>query len=283
MTIRLGALMVVAGLLGAPVAAADGNPAEPVAVMVLGTYHFANPGQDINNVVAEDVRTPRRQAELERLSEALAQWKPTRIMIERVSDAPDLVDRGYSQFTPASLASERSETVQIGYRLARRLGMPIVYGIDEQPGPGEPDYFPFEPVRAFAETHAMRARLQSMMDAVSAETKRLEALQPTYSIAAQLIPFNDPEGPITGIAHYYELLAIGNATQQPAAELNAMWYMRNAKIFGKLQTVARPGDRVLVIFGAGHGYWLRHFASESPGFTNVDPRPWLERATADAP
>jgi hypothetical protein len=62
------------------------------------------------------------------------------------------------------------------------------------------------------------------------------------------------------------------------ADLNAGWYLRNAKIFGKLMQVARPGDRVLVVYGGGHGYWLRHFAGTVPGYRNVDVRPYLEKA-----
>jgi len=35
------------------------------------------------------------------------------------------------------------------------------------------------------------------------------------------------------------------------AELNAYWYMRNAKIFSKLMTASRPGDRIVVVLVAG--------------------------------
>ena len=40
----------------------------------------------------------------------------------------------------------------------------------------------------------------------------------------------------------------------------------------------RPGARVLVVYGAGHGYWLRHFARETPGYRLVDVRPYLRDA-----
>jgi Family of unknown function (DUF5694) len=59
------------------------------------------------------------------------------------------------------------------------------------------------------------------------------------------------------------LLALGNQKKQPGADLNAAWYHRNAKIFAKLTQIARPGDRVLVVFGSGHAFWLRHFAVPS--------------------
>jgi hypothetical protein len=54
-----------------------------------------------------------------------------------------------------------------------------------------------------------------------------------------------------------------------------MWYLRNAKMFSKLTLIARPGDRVLVLVGAGHAYWLRHFVETTPGFRLADPRPYL--------
>ena len=38
-----------------------------------------------------------------------------------------------------------------------------VHGIDEQPGPGEPDYFPFERVQAGVQRHGEDAALATMM------------------------------------------------------------------------------------------------------------------------
>ncbi len=52
------------------------------------------------------------------------------------------------------------------------------------------------------------------------------------------------------------------------------------KIFAKLMNVAKPGGRVLVAYGAGHGCWLRHFATTVPGYALVDVRPYLKRAAA---
>jgi hypothetical protein len=33
---------------------------------------------------------------------------------------------------------------------------------------------------------------------------------------------------------------------------------------------AQPADRIVLIFGAGHACWLRHFAA-TPGFERVEP------------
>lgn len=269
-------------LVGMALAFASSQSTAPqaVEVMVLGTYHFANPGRDLNNVKADNILEPRRQAELSTLAEAVAAYKPTKIMVERVAAGSGLQDPHFRTFTPVKLNEERDERYQIGYRLAHMLDLDHVYAIDEQSSEGEPDYFPFGAVAKYAASHGMAERLKQMMEEPAAETKEFEQLQATMSIPELLLRKNDPTGFSSSIGGYYEALAIGGTEQQPGAVLNAMWYMRNAKIFAKLMTVAEPGDRILVVYGSGHNYWLRHFAAETPGYRNVSPAPYLKAAAA---
>jgi hypothetical protein len=209
--------------------------------MVVGTYHLSNPGQDLNNVKLEDVRSPSKQAELEALSERLAAFRPTKIVIEREARGPDFQVAGYTAFTPTTLLDDRSEDAQIGYRLAAKLGHKAVYGFDEQTGPGEPDYFPFDKVQTYAATSGKGPWLQSLFGPVQAYTKRIEAEQSTRRIAEILAWVNAPK--TVEAMHrsgYYELLKLGDGETQPGADLNAMWYLRNAKMFGKLTNIAEP-------------------------------------------
>ena len=137
-------LAVLAGLFTAQASANEPAPVAepaPVEVMVLGTYHFSNPGQDVVNMEVDDFLAPRRQQEIAILVNALAEWQPTKIGVEdEVSDA-NLAVADYDQ-TEELLTTTRNESVQVGYRLARMLGHAIVYGFDERGGEGEPDYFP---------------------------------------------------------------------------------------------------------------------------------------------
>lgn len=269
-------ILAAIGLAGAPVVAA--TAAEPVQVMVLGTYHFNNPGKDLHNATADDVLKPQRQRELEAIAVALAEFRPTKVMVERVAKTPDLVDPGYTSFSPVDLAEKRNESVQIGYRTAARLGLNTVYAIDEQPGEGEPDYFPFQRLMEWAQANGAKKRLNALMARGAEMVSEIERLQKEGSIADVLLEMNRPERTARDQTTYYEMLDIGDTEQQPGADLNAMWYLRNAKIFAKLQKVAEPADRVLVVYGSGHNYWLRHFAQTAPGYVNVDPVPYLERA-----
>ena len=262
--------------------AVPAGAAEPVEVMVVGTYHLGNPGQDLNNPKADDVLKPQRQKELEAIAAALAEFRPTKIMVERRAKTPDLIDPRYAEFTPAALQQQRDERVQIAYRLAHRLGFKTVYAIDEQPGEGEPDYFPFGKVAAWAEANGAKTKIDAAMAEGAAVVARIEQLQKDGSIADVLVDLNRSERTEKDQSFYYQLLAIGDTEQQPGADLNAMWYLRNAKIFAKLGTVAKPGDRVLVVYGSGHNFWLRHFAKTTPGYRNVNPTPYLEKAAKAA-
>lgn len=255
------------------------QPIPKTEVMVLGTYHFANPGRDLVNFEADDVLKPKRQAELRALARALAEFRPTKVMIEREAKSDTLIDPNFASFTPAELTKTRNERAQIGYRIAYDLKLSVVYAIDEQNSAGEPDYFPFGKVAEY-DAKKGSGTLPQRIKARGAEwMAELAEKQKRQSIPAMLAQANDPEFQ-GGIDTYYEMLNIGDPQDQPGAELNAYWYMRNAKIFAKLMTVAKPGDRILVVYGLGHNYWLRHFAKETPGYVSVDPVPYLKKAAA---
>ena len=272
--------MLLPILAAAATPAIAAEPQRPVQVMVLGSYHFGNPGRDKVNAHVDDVTTPQRQHELEALADAIAEFKPTRVMVEAQRPGPTYDVTDFATFTPSLLKTDRDERIQIGYRIAERAGLRSVQGIDEQPDKSEPDYFPIGRVEAYAKAHGQKAYLDAAFATVQASARMFEAEQATTSIPRMLIRYNDPSTPMGGQDSYYSLLRLGDGNEQPGADLNAMWYLRNAKIFAKLINVAKPGDRVLVVYGAGHGYWLRHFASTTPGYSSIDVRPYLEKAAS---
>lgn len=253
---------------------AHGADTPPVQVMVLGTYHMDNPGQDLHNVQAADVLTASRQAELAAVARALATFKPTVVAIERVTPAPEYVDARYAGFDGSQLATVRDERVQVGYRLAREAGLSRVHGIDEQPSAGEPDYFPFDRVQARVHARGDDAALGALMARAGEMVTAFEQGQARASIGELLRGANSPRL-LADASMYYALLKLDAGEDQPGAELLGYWYMRNAKIAAKLIDIARPGDRVVVIFGAGHKHWLEQILANMPGVEVVDSMPYL--------
>ena len=77
---------------------------------------------------------------------------------------------------------------------------------------------------------------------------------------------------------YPSMLLIGEGEEQPGPELLAAWYLRNAKIVNKLAQVTRPGDRVVVVYGAGHLALMRQMIADAPGMELEPVLPYLDRA-----
>lgn len=276
----LVALAISWAVVPAPTLAQAGQPA-PVEVTVVGTWHFGNPGQDLFNVRSASVTTPRRQAELAAVGRSLAAFQPTAVAVERVAaDQTSYEDERFTAFTPAALSSSEEERVQIGYRVAHQVGLARVYAVDEQAEASVRDYFPFSAVGSWAASNGAQAELAALSAGPRAYVEEMNRRQSTDSMAA-LLAYTNGDSPAAGVSgqhSYYGLLAFGRGPDQPGAALNAAWYERNARIFARIVQVARPGDRIVVVFGSGHAYWLRHFAETTPGFRYVDPLPYLRAA-----
>jgi hypothetical protein len=273
---RILANVCLAAFLSTNLLAQSPTPAPArIQVMVVGTYHFDNPGQDLHNMKVDSVLTPAKQAELADVASRLAKFNPTKIAVEAVSDRPDFVSNKFDGFTPEKLSKDPDERTQIAFRLANQLGQKSVYGIDEQSN--TIDYFPFDKVDAYAKAHQQSAALGRMQGRVEEMIKQMEAAQKTKPVRLMLVDVNDSTRVLSDHqSFYYALLSLANEKEQPGAELNAAWYQRNAKIFAKLTQIAQPGDRVLVVFGSGHSFWLRHFVQDTPGFQLIEPRDYLE-------
>ena len=55
----------------------------------------------------------------------------------------------------------------------------------------------------------------------------------------------------------------------------ADYHRRNLRIFANLMKVAEPGDRIFMMFGAGHQPFLRPLLKNSPRVEFVDPMEYL--------
>lgn len=257
--------MVLAGRAGADT--------DPVRVLVLGTYHFANPGQDLANARVDDVLHPRRQAELKAVAQGLLRFRPTMVAVERNADAlPDHALKAFDDYLAGKGQDDRNEIVQIGYRLAHLAGLKQVVGIDAA-GP-----FPFDAVQAWARTHGRMAELQHEVDVIQARVKDIEERQRTHTIGQMLRHFNHPATIREDNRFYMRMLGFGGGDRQPGAALLGAWTTRNLAICARLVQRARPGDRVVVVYGAGHSHALRQCIGDMPGWQLVEA---LEHLPAD--
>lgn len=260
-------LLALAGASLASAAEPAGTPSRPPAqVVVVGLFHFANPGRDMFNVQVDDVLAEGRQAELERIATNLARFAPTKVMVEWPAAR---ADEQYAAYLDGTLAPSANEVVQLGFRLARRMELPRVDGIDAD---GD---FPFAPVQAFAKAHGREARLDASLAAVGRHVQAINARLAEGSIGAALRFVNEPGRALDNHGFYIDLLRFGEGADQPGAALVSAWYARNLAICARLLQALSPGDRAVVFYGDGHAHLLRQCLVEAPGVELVEANEYL--------
>lgn len=256
------AMMVLAGLV--PCAAAAQTAArEPAQVLVLGTYHFANPGLDVVQTEVADVLADGKQAEIREVTDALARFRPTRIAVEHLPAAAGRLDSLYRAYAAGTHELARDETEQVAFRLAGMLGHTGVFPIDHR---GE---FPFGAVMEYAQANdpAFVEFVQREIGRLAAESSRQ---QRENTVGDILRMANEPAKLAADHAMYLRFARIGAGDTRVGADLLAKWYDRNIRIFSNLQAIASPGERVLVLIGSGHAPILRDLIAADPDMVLVE-------------
>lgn len=272
---KCGTVLLVA--LASAVLAAAGKPAPKAELMVLGVMHFDNPGRDIANVKIEDVLTPQRQREINAVVDALARYRPNHVAIEWDAGEQAKLDRRYADYRAGRYVLSRDERDQIGLRLAAKLNLPSIEAADwnqEPPGKDEDYDFP-----GWLKAHGREQDWISFQAAGQRDADIETKQNRCTSVSGWLRRLADP-GTLDRLERpYYQIATFGDQKQNPGAAWVGAWHARNLRILANLLPFARPGDRTIAIFGAGHFRLLQTYGTASGNFTAVDPRRYLPPAT----
>ena len=245
------------------------SAAEPAEVLLLGVFHFENPGLDYVKSEVPDVLTPERQAEIARIVAGLRKFQPTKIVLEWPAERQAELDARYAKYRAGTYTLSRNEVDQLGLRLAKLLNHEKVYATDVR---GDMD---FDAVTSYAQKHDP-AFMAGFAEFMQNDLAKLKKMQKEAPIDQTLRAMNDPAWHARGHSKYVEMARVGGNGNYVGAEVFGVWYVRNAKIFSNISRLAQPGDRILAIYGEGHVSILRELVSAMPGMKVVETRKYLE-------
>jgi hypothetical protein len=184
---------------------------------------------------------------------------------------PSELNERYASYVAGSHELGRSETEQIGFRLAGRLGHETIHAIDDW---GRL-YMGYDRMLAYAREHDPESLRLFEESIAAAEAGGAEEREHDGTVRAMLRRGNAPERDADGHGMYVWFTRIGAGQCYVGADVLIAWYDRNIRIFTNLARVLEDGDRVLVIVGSGHAPILRQLVSSAPGLALVDPLAYL--------
>ncbi|MDR7194606.1 DUF5694 domain-containing protein [Luteimonas terrae] len=233
----------------------DAGAVEPASaraqVMLIGVFHFANPGLDVVKSDVIDVTTDENQDYLSGLATRLAGFAPTDVLVECLPRAQAKQDAAYAAWRGGTAALDVDETQQIGFRVAQAAGLAGVTCFDE----GDV-HWNGGPLFEYVAAHEPERK--AAMDAVFASlSARATREQTTLPLPELLRLSNDPERDRENKDLYIVTNAVDAGSGFVGADASASWWHRNFRMYANVQKAAAPGRRVLVIAGAGHTAILR--------------------------
>ena len=101
-------------------------------VVLLGCFHFDNPGLDVAKFENANILSEKRQQEVREVLNKLKAFKPDKIFVEAPVEMQAKLDSNLSNYKSGSFTLKGSETHQLGFRLAKELDLQKLYAVDYQ-------------------------------------------------------------------------------------------------------------------------------------------------------
>ena len=271
------------------------------SAMLLGVYHFNNPGKDTHNMEIDDYFSDRRQKEIEEVVKALQEYQPTKIFVEFTSDNQHKLDSLYrlyleDRITLKEIAGGKNEVYQIGFRLGKKLDGIEIRAIDH-PGNWLGPYADF-----IADTLSLdyykenkinkeiQIKEQQNMFLANTVRENLTYLNEWKQIINNHSYYNNVaikvKDTLNVLFSYREMLQEidGLPYQLRSFDFNnigidlvAEWYKRNLFIYRNIIENTQPNDKVIIIFGSGHVRYLNQLLGDNSEFNLVKTNDYLNK------
>lgn len=245
--------------------------------LYVGSFHMDNPGRDVHNTKVDDVLETKRQAEIAEVVRRLVAYRPTRVMVEAEVGKQEEISRRFRDSCKGDRALARDETEQLGFRVACAAGLETVHAVDwNDLGPIK-DEDSINYLKAVERHHQQKQYAENLAIGKKVNDKDQQILR-DGTVLDMLKRLNSDEWLQHNARAYYRIGLLGTPSDPIGANWVQLWFGRNLAIFNNIARRTVENDRVLVIYGAGHGNLLRQLATDSGIYRVQDSMKWLSAA-----
>ena len=242
--------------------------------MLVGMFHFANPGRDMVKSRVINVMAPENQAYLDGLAARLAAYRPTDVLAECSPSDQGKMDEKFRDYVAGRFELPSNETYQIGFRVAKLAGLSSVTCFDE-----DDIGWDAQPMFDYMDKHDPQAkqRVEALYQSLGASADKEQS---TLSLAQLLQLTNDPARDAVNKGSYLLTNEVGAGDGFSGADASASWWHRNFRMYANIQKSAAPGRRVIALAGQGHTAILKDLLAVDDRRKAEDVRGYLEAEPA---
>ncbi len=252
--------------------------AQQTQVLLVGTFHFDNPGLDAAKLKSLDIKSVPVQKEINNIVAAIAKYHPQQIFVEYPYQDQDQLNDLYKIFLADSVISgirDKSELYQIGFKSAKALGLKQLDAMDYKMNLTGTDSM-MKVMKGAGQEEFMRA-IPEYIKTISGNFNQL--VQSGASLTDIIIAQNTPAYRSSDLGFYTNLLTkAGESNNFTGANIAVQWYERNICMFSLFQKKLKPeSQKVMVILGASHIAALQTFFKLNPAYQLVELKDILNK------
>ncbi|RAJ10891.1 hypothetical protein LX64_00498 [Chitinophaga skermanii] len=253
---------------------------QKINVILIGTYHFNNPGFDQNKVIERNILEEKNQQSLESISDKIVKkYKPSKVFVEYPFDENEELNQLFSLYKAGKpivnvdtlknnflkrFYSE-NEIFQFGFRIAKKANNDSIYAMDYD---NVPMYFnkiksKVDSLANFTYEDFMKTNM-ALADATNkivGSSKLEHVFRGLNSAAYYKINLGSYIWPINLINKDHDFFG---------SDLVAAWYKRNLIMYSNIQRATTEKDATIVILaGAGHASIMASFIQHDARFNLI--------------
>jgi len=235
-------------------------------ILLVGTFHYANPGLDVAQLNNFNIMSEKSQKELELMSDKIKKFGPDKIFVEwEFSKQADL-DKFYNKNTDSLFKASKNEITQLALRTAKKLNHKKLYGMNLYTS------FPYDSLMMSME----KANQKDLLERNKATTQSFEKIHnekiAKSSLQEMMLYYNKKQTENENLQWYLEIAnRAGNPDDFTGPSLVSNWYKRNLYMYSLIQKLTETKDtKIMILVGAGHAALIREFITHDPTFELVE-------------
>ena len=245
-------------------------------VLLIGTFHFHNPGHDVAKTESFDVLKPETQDELESIAETIKEFGPDKIFVEWNYAKSKELDSIYNIYSVKEFSKDTSKTdfyrkneiFQLAFRAAKKMGHSGVYPMDYNQ-----TIFPYDSLMKTIEKNqqvALKSEIDKKIQTYEDEFNN--QIKSGWSLKEILLAANTNQSRKDNISFYTDLSTrVGEVDEFVGAYLTAEWYRRNIYMWSVIQKITEESDdKIMILAGSGHAAIFDQLLSYTSGWNIVE-------------